>query len=67
MPDPVADLVSRAESQYQSGLANYRAGKSDDARQNFDQALNALLDSKVDVRSDDRLVKRIRPHRSGRE
>src|SRR5579872_5395797 len=56
MPDPVADLVSRAESQYQSGLANYRAGKSDDARQNFDQALNALLDSKVDVRSDDRLV-----------
>ena len=56
LPDPVADLVSRAESQYQSGLANYRAGKSDDARQNFDQALNALLDSKVDVRSDDRLV-----------
>jgi membrane-bound lytic murein transglycosylase D len=56
IPDPVADLVSRAESQYQSGLANYRAGKSDDARQNFDQALNALLDSKVDVRSDDRLV-----------
>src|SRR5579859_6029742 len=56
IPDPVADLVNRAESQYQSGLANYRAGKSDDARQNFDQALNALLDSKVDVRSDDRLV-----------
>src|SRR5690242_10170279 len=42
IPDPVADLVSRAESQYQSGLANYRAGKSDEARQNFDQALNAL-------------------------
>src|SRR5579859_1004850 len=57
LPDPVADVVSRAENQYQVGLANYRAGKSDDARQNFDQALNSLLDSNVDVRSDARLEK----------
>ena len=57
LPDPVAGLVGRAETQYQTGLANYHAGKSDEARQNFDQALNALLDSKVDVRSDERLEK----------
>ena len=57
LSDPVADLVKRAEAQYQAGLANYRAGKTDEARQNFDQALNALLDSKIDVRSDERLQK----------
>jgi len=55
--DPVADLVNHAETQYQAGLANYRAGKVEDARQNFDQALNALLDSKLDIRSDERLQK----------
>jgi membrane-bound lytic murein transglycosylase D len=57
LPDPVADLVSRAETQFQAGLASYHAGKSDLARENFDQALNGLLDSKVDVRSDERLEK----------
>ncbi|HTW30049.1 MAG TPA: LysM peptidoglycan-binding domain-containing protein [Candidatus Sulfotelmatobacter sp.] len=54
-PDAVADLVARAEKQYQAGLANYHAGKSDDAKHNFDNALNALLESNFDVRSDHRL------------
>ena len=53
--DPVADLIAKAEKEYQAGLANYHAGKSDDAKQNFDNALNALLSSSLDVRSDDRL------------
>jgi len=53
--DAVADLIARAEKEYQTGLANYHAGKIEDARQNFDNALNALLDSNLDVRSDDRL------------
>ena len=57
LPDPVADLVDRAEKQYQAGLANNREGKNDEAKQNFDQALNSLLESKVDVRSDERLAK----------
>ncbi|HLV89158.1 MAG TPA: transglycosylase SLT domain-containing protein [Candidatus Sulfotelmatobacter sp.] len=54
-PDPVADLITRVEMEYQAGLANYHAGKSDDAKKNFDNAMNALLDSKFDVRSDQRL------------
>ncbi len=53
--DPVADLIAKAEKEYQAGLANYHAGKGDDAKQNFDNALNALLSSSLDVRSDDRL------------
>jgi len=34
---------------------NHQAGKTDDAKQNFDNALNALLSSNLDIRSDDRL------------
>ncbi len=55
--DPVAGLIARAEEEYQTGLANYHAGKSDDAKQNFDNALNSLLSSNFDIRSDDRLEK----------
>ena len=36
-------------------MANHQAGKLDDAKQNFDNALNALLSSNLDIRSDDRL------------
>ena len=53
--DPVADLVAHAEKEYQAGLVNHQAGKIDEAKQNFDNALNALLTSNLDVRSDDRL------------
>src|SRR5580704_17053130 len=38
--DPVADLIARVEKEYQVGLANHKAGKTDDAKQNFDTALN---------------------------
>ena len=55
--DPVGDLINRAESQYQAGLANYHAGKTEDAKHNFDNALNALLSSSFDIRSDERLQK----------
>jgi membrane-bound lytic murein transglycosylase D len=53
----VADLIAKVEKAYQAGLANYQAGKKDDAKQNFDEALNTLLGSDLDVRSDDRLQK----------
>ncbi|HEY3974304.1 MAG TPA: LysM peptidoglycan-binding domain-containing protein [Candidatus Sulfotelmatobacter sp.] len=53
--DPVADLIARVEKEYQLGLANYQAGKVEEARQNFDNALNSLLGSNLDVRSDERL------------
>jgi membrane-bound lytic murein transglycosylase D len=55
--DPVGELVAQAEQHYQAGLFNYHAGNTDQAKQDFDQALNSLLDSKLDVRSDDRLEK----------
>ncbi|MGA9073388.1 MAG: LysM peptidoglycan-binding domain-containing protein [Candidatus Sulfotelmatobacter sp.] len=56
-PDQVDDLLSRVEKEYQTGLANYQAGHADAAKQNFDDAFNALLESKLDIRSDDRLEK----------
>ena len=57
IPDPVTLLVDNAEKKFQAGLANYHEGKPDDAKQNFDDALNSLLSSKLDVRSDPRLEK----------
>ena len=55
--DRVAELVAQAESEYQAGGANYQAGKAEAAKENFDRALNALLESNLDIRSDDRLQK----------
>ena len=55
--DPVADLIAQAEQEYQSGLTAHHAGKTDEAKQHFDNALNALLGSNFDVRSDERLEK----------
>ena len=56
-PDPVGDLIAKAEGEYQAGLANYHAGKTEDAKHNFDNALNSLLSSNFDIRSDERLQK----------
>jgi len=55
--DPVADLIGKVEKEYQAGLANHQAGKTDEAKQNFDNAMNALLGSNLDIRSDERLQK----------
>jgi membrane-bound lytic murein transglycosylase D len=53
--DSVADLIARVEKEYQAGLDAYQAGQTDAAKQHFDNACNALLESKLDIRSDDRL------------
>src|SRR5207302_7170008 len=37
--DPVAELIARVEAEYQKGLANYDAGKTDAAKENFDTAV----------------------------
>ena len=55
--DPVADLIAQAEKEYQFGLANYHSKKTEEAKQNFDNALNALLGSNFDIRADNRLQK----------
>jgi membrane-bound lytic murein transglycosylase D len=47
--------VARVEKEYQAGLLNFQEGKPEAAKQNFDNAFNALLGSNLDVRSDDRL------------
>jgi membrane-bound lytic murein transglycosylase D len=53
--DPAGDLISRVEKDYQAGLDAYKAGETDAAKQHFDNAINALLESTLDIRSDDRL------------
>ncbi len=55
--DLVSDLIARVEKDYQAGLNAYQAGQTDAAKQDFDNALNALLESNLDIRSDDRLEK----------
>ena len=52
-----ADLIAHAEKEYQAGLDSFQAGKTEDAKENFDHAVNALLESNLDIRSDDRLQK----------
>jgi len=49
--------VVRVEQEYQAGLTNYHAGRTEAAKQDFDNAFNALLGSNLDVRSDERLQK----------
>jgi membrane-bound lytic murein transglycosylase D len=55
--DPVADLIARVDKEYQTGVANYQAGNKDLAKQNFDNAMNAMLGSSLDIRTDARLEK----------
>jgi membrane-bound lytic murein transglycosylase D len=55
--DPVGDLIARVEKDFQAGLDAYNAGQTDTARQDFDRAFNALLESNLDIRSDARLEK----------
>jgi membrane-bound lytic murein transglycosylase D len=54
-PDPVADLISQVEKEYQAGQQNHRAGHLEAARQNFDRAFDLLLGSNLEVHSDPRL------------
>src|SRR5580704_5397103 len=56
-PDAVADLIAKAEKEFQAGVDSYHAGNTEESTKYFDKALNALLESNFDVRSDDRLQK----------
>ncbi|HZT74589.1 MAG TPA: transglycosylase SLT domain-containing protein [Terriglobales bacterium] len=49
-PDPVQALVAACERDYQSGFALYRAGRLDQARAQFDRAVDRLLASSYDLR-----------------
>lgn len=55
IPDAVDLLVGHVEKFYAAGMDNYRAGKLENAREDFDHALGLLLESELDLRSDNRL------------
>jgi membrane-bound lytic murein transglycosylase D len=53
--DPAADLIAQVEKEYQAGQDNYKNGHLETAKQNFDNAFNLLMNSSLDIRSDERL------------
>jgi membrane-bound lytic murein transglycosylase D len=55
VPDPVDAMIAVAEREFETGEANYKAGHPDLAKQNFDNAFNALTSGPVDVNGNDRL------------
>ncbi len=57
--DPAAELITQVEKEYQAGQANYQAGHLEAAKENFDRAFNLLLESPLDVGSDERLQKEL--------
>jgi membrane-bound lytic murein transglycosylase D len=48
-------IISRAEGTYRSGVDNYRSGHLDAARADFDAAVDLVLTSGLDVKSDPQL------------
>jgi membrane-bound lytic murein transglycosylase D len=54
-PDPSTVLVSQVEALYKAGMADYRSGNLEGAKEQFDQAVEKLLESDLDVQGDDRL------------
>src|SRR5579883_99519 len=45
-------LIDSVEKAYQAGLSNYRSGQTAAARSNFDYAVDLILRSGIDIRSD---------------
>jgi peptidoglycan lytic transglycosylase D len=54
-PDPVPATIAQAEKAYASGQANYKAGHLDAAKQDFNRAVDILMQGPVDIKADDRL------------
>ena len=54
-PDAADVLVSQVEALYKAGMADYRSGNLEGAKEQLDQAVEKLLESKLDVQGDDRL------------
>jgi membrane-bound lytic murein transglycosylase D len=54
-PDAVATTIADAEKAYNVGLEDYKAGHLDAAKQDFNHAVDVLMQGPVDVKSDDRL------------
>jgi membrane-bound lytic murein transglycosylase D len=54
-PDPVVATITLAEQAYQEGQADYKAGHLDAAKKDFNHAVDILMQSPVEIKSDDRL------------
>jgi membrane-bound lytic murein transglycosylase D len=57
--DPVPALIDEVQKEYQAGEENNQAGHPEAAKENFDRALKLLLDSPVEVRSDERVQREL--------
>ncbi len=55
LPDNVDLLISQVDGLYSVALEDYRSGNLERAREEFDQALSLLLESKLDIEADERL------------
>ncbi len=53
--DAVDALIERVDATYETAMANYRAGKVEQAKEEFDRALSLLMQSGWEIRGDDRL------------
>ena len=58
-PDPVGELITQVEREYQAGQDNYKAGHLDAAKQSFDRAFNLITGSAADIRSDERVQREL--------
>ena len=54
-PDAITSTINEAEKAYQLGLDDYKAGHLDAAKQDFNHAVDVLMQGPVDVKADDRL------------
>jgi membrane-bound lytic murein transglycosylase D len=52
----VQELINKAEQSYRSGVDNYRAGHLDAARVDFDSAVDLMLTSGMDLKTDPQLA-----------
>ncbi|HEU4414905.1 MAG TPA: transglycosylase SLT domain-containing protein [Candidatus Angelobacter sp.] len=53
--DPVPGMIAEAEKAYAAGQEDYKAGHLDAAKEDFNRAVDILMQGPVDVKSDDRL------------
>jgi membrane-bound lytic murein transglycosylase D len=54
-PDLVPGIIAEAEKAYETGQADYKAGHLDAAKQDFNHAVDILMQGPVDIKRDDRL------------
>src|SRR5690242_8452854 len=54
-PDPVTELIAKAEGEYQAGEEKFKAGDLEASKRSFDRAMDVLLQSPAELRSDERV------------